>query len=89
MSKTIVGVSDSTDPTMIDYVQKQLESIVNLFPEVEMQHVSENDPIMERYADYPGRVPTFFILKNGTRMAILQAKVSDSELISWFEQRSG
>lgn len=89
MSKTIVGVSDSTDPTMIDYVQKQLESIVNSFSEIEMLHVNENDPIMERYSDYPNRVPAFFILKNGARMAILQAKVSDQELFKWFEERSG
>lgn len=89
MTKTIVGVSDSTDPTMIGYVQNQLESIVNSFSDVEMLHVNENDPIMERYARYPGRVPAFFILKNGARMATLQAKVSDSELHSWFEQRSG
>lgn len=89
MSKTIVGVSDSTDPTMIDYVQKQLESIVNSFSEVEMLHVNENDTIMERYARYPGRVPAFFILKNGIPMTSLQAKVSDQELFKWFEERSG
>jgi hypothetical protein len=89
MSKTIVGVSDSNDPTMIDYVEKQLQAIVNSFTDVEMQHVNETDPIMERHARYPGRLPAYFILKNGARMATLQAKVSDQELLTWFEERSG
>lgn len=89
MTKTIVAVSDSTDPNMIDYVQNQLEAISISFPEVETQHVNETDPIMERYARYPGRVPAFFILKNGARMGVLQAKVTTPELLNWVSENLG
>lgn len=89
MSKTVVGVSDSNSPSLIEYVQKQLEAIVISFPDVEIQHVDENNEIMERYARYPGRVPAFFILKNGARMAVLQAKVTNEELITWVSQNIG
>ncbi len=89
MSKSVVGVSDSSSPSLIEYVQKQLEAIVISFPDVEIQHVDENNEIMERYARYPGRVPAFFILKNGARMAVLQAKVTNEELITWVSQNIG
>lgn len=89
MSKSIVAVSDSSDPNMIQYVQSQLDAITISFPEVETQHVNETDPIMERYARYPGRVPAFFILKNGVRMTVLQAKVNTPELIDWIAKNIG
>jgi hypothetical protein len=89
MSKSIVAVSDSTDPNMIEYVQKQLEAIAISFPDVAIEHVNENDSIMERYARYPGRVPAFFILKNGARMAVLQAKINTPELIVWVSENLG
>ncbi len=89
MSKTVVGVSDSNSPSLIEYVQKQLEAIVISFPDVEIQHVDENNEIMERYARYPNRVPAFFILKNGVRMTVLQAKVNTPELIDWIAKNIG
>ncbi len=89
MSKSVVAVSDSNDPTMIEYVQKQLEAISISFPEVETQHVDQNNEIMTRYARYPGRVPAFFILKNGARMGVLQAKLNNDELINWVSQNIG
>jgi CRISPR/Cas system CMR-associated protein Cmr5 small subunit len=89
MSKSVVGVSDSSDPSLIEYVQKQLEAIIISFPDVSIQHVDENNEIMERYARYPNRVPAFFILKNGARMGVLQAKVSTEELLAWVTQNIG
>jgi hypothetical protein len=89
MNKTIVGVSDSTDPNMIGYVQNQLDAIVISFPEVEIQHVNETDSIMERYARYPGRVPAFFILKNGVSMGVLQAKINTPQLLNWVAENIG
>ena len=79
MSKTIVGVSNSSDPVMVDYVEKQLQAISISFPEL----------AMDRFARYPGRLPAFFILKNGARMGVLQAKLNDDELISWVSSTSG
>lgn len=89
MSKSIVGVSDSSDPNMIEYVQKQLEAIVISFPELSIEHVDENNSIMQRYARYPGRVPAFFILKNGARMGVLQAKVGTPQLLNWVSENLG
>lgn len=89
MSKAIVAVSDSTDPNMIEYVQSQLDAIIISFPELTIEHVNENDSIMERYARYPNRVPAFFILKNGARMGVLQAKVTTPELLNWVSENLG
>lgn len=89
MSKTVVGVSDSTNPTMIEYVQNQLEAIVISFPELAIEHVDENNSIMERYARYPGRLPAYFILKNGARMGVLQAKIDTPDLLNWIADNSG
>ena len=89
MSKTIVGVSNSSDPVMVDYVEKQLQAISISFPELAIEHVNEINPIMDRFARYPGRLPAFFILKNGARMGVLQAKLNDDELISWVSSTSG
>jgi CRISPR/Cas system CMR-associated protein Cmr5 small subunit len=89
MNKSVVAVSDSSDPSLIEYVQKQLEAIVISFPDVAVEHVDENNEIMERYARYPGRVPAFFILKNGARMAVLQAKVTNEQLLAWISQNIG
>jgi hypothetical protein len=89
MSKSIVAVSDSTDPNMIEYVQKQLDAISISFPEVATQHVDENNSIMERFARYPNRVPAFFILKNGARMGVLQAKIGTPDLLNWVSENLG
>ena len=89
MSKTLVAVSDSSNQLMIEYVQNQLDAILQLHPELTVQHVNENDDIMQRYARYPGRLPAFFVLKNGARMSSLQSKVSTEQLIDWFKSTSG
>lgn len=89
MSKSIVGVSDSSNPVMIAYVQNQLDAIAISFPELAIEHVNENNSIMERYARYPGRLPAYFILKNGARMAVLQAKINTPDLLAWVSDSSG
>lgn len=89
MSKSIVAVTDANDSTMVDYVQKQLDAIAILFPELAIEHVNKDNPIMARYERYPGRLPAFFILKNGARMGSLQAKVSNEQLINWVSSTCG
>ena len=80
MSKQLVAVSNDI---LSEYVQNQLNAIADLHPALAIEHVNENDPIMDRFARYPDRLPAFFILKNGARMASLQAKVSTQELSAW------
>jgi hypothetical protein len=89
MSKTLIAVSDSTNPVISEYVQNQLEAIKNLYPELTIEHVNETNEIMDRYARYPNRLPAFFVLKNGARMSSLQAKVTTEQLIDWFKSTSG
>jgi hypothetical protein len=86
MNKTLVAVSNSI---VSEYVQKQLEAISESFPELAIEHVNETNSIMQRFARYPDRLPAFFILKNDSRMAVLQAKVSTEELINWVKSTSG
>lgn len=89
MSNSLVAVTNSQDLIMQEYVQKQLDAISILFPQLEIVHVNENDSIMQRYARYPDRLPAFFILKNGSRKNILQAKVTDEQFINWVSSTCG
>jgi hypothetical protein len=86
MNKTLVAVSNDI---LSEYVQNQLDAISKTHPDLVIQHVNENDPIMQRYARYPDRLPAFFIIKNGARMASLQAKVNTEQLLSWISSTSG
>jgi hypothetical protein len=86
MPKTLIAVSSST---MSEYVENQIQAIKNLYPDLETQHVNETDPIMERHARYPGRLPAFFIIKNGAVMSSLQAKVTTQQILDWFTSTSG
>jgi len=86
MTKILIAVSSSA---LSEYVENQLQAIKNLYPELTTQHVNETDSVMELYARYPGRLPAFFIFKNGARMSSLQAKVTTEQLIDWFKSTSG
>lgn len=89
MNKKLVAVTDSTNPTMSEYVQTQLDAIANLFPELAIEHVNENNNIMQLYERYPGRLPAFFVLKNNSRMGVLQSKVTTEQLIDWVKTTCG
>lgn len=89
MSKCLVAVTDFNDSVTTDYVKNQIQSISNSFPDLAIEHVNSDNDIMQRYARYPGRLPAFFILKNGARMSTLQAKVTTEQLFDWVSSTSG
>lgn len=89
MSKVLVAVTDFSDSVITEYVNNQIQAIANSFPELVIEHVNSDNDIMQRFARYPGRLPAFFILKNGARMSSLQAKVSTEQLIEWVSSTSG
>jgi hypothetical protein len=89
MNKTVIGVADSNNVVMIEYVNNQLQAIANLFPALQVQQMNENDNIMLKHAKYPDRLPSFFILKNGACVSVLQAKVDDKTLLDWVRATSG
>jgi len=83
VASKILAFSYSGDIPNIGYMQKQLDAISILFPEVEIEHVDETDPRLALYTATPERLPCIMMFKNGVRKQVTHAKFSERDFIEW------
>lgn len=89
MQHKLVAFTYSTDNIMTEYVEKQLQAIKNIDPEVEIEHVNENDYRLAKYSKYSDRFPCFMIFKGSACKNFAHTKLSTEELISWYISKRG
>ena len=83
MTDKLLAITNSTDLITLEYINKQLDAILNIYPGLEIEHVNENDPRLALYCKYPYRFPCYILFKNNTRKAVITAKLSYIDAISW------
>lgn len=89
MSSKILVFSLSSDIVNTEYMQKQLDAISILFPEVEIEHVNENDARLALYTTITNRFPCIMMFRDGARKKVVHAKFNERDFIEWVVDNLG
>lgn len=89
MGSKILAFSDSSDLVNTEYLQKQLDAISIIFPEVEIEHVNENDARLALYSDTPNRLPCIMMFRDGARKRVTHAKFNERDFVEWVVDNLG
>lgn len=89
MGSKILAFSYSGDLVNTEYIQKQLDAIVIIFPELEVEHVNENDPRLALYTTTTNRFPCIMMFKDGARKKVIHAKFTEQDFVEWVVDHLG
>ena len=89
MRSKILAFSLSSDIVNTEYLQKQLDAISITFPEIQTEHVNENDPRLALYSATPDRFPCIMMFRDGARIRVTHAKFSDRDFEEWVVDNLG
>ena len=89
MRSKIIAFSLSSDIVNTEYMQNQLDAISITFPEVEIEHVNENDPRLALYSNTPDRFPCIIMFRDGARKKVTHAKFTERDLVEWVVDNLG
>lgn len=85
MARKILAIAHSSNPTIIEYMKTQLESIKNSFSDVSTELVDETDSRLEKYIHTANRVklPMLLAFKGDVYTAMCFGKRDTTEVIDW------
>lgn len=89
MGSKLLAFSDSSDIVNTEYLQKQLDAISIILPELEIEHVNETDPRLALYSDTPDRFPCLMMFRDGARVKVTHAKFSERDFVEWVVDNLG
>lgn len=89
MGSKILAFSLSSDIVNTEYMQKQLDAISILFPEVEIEHLNENDARFALYTPITNRFPCLMMFRDGARKKVTHAKFTERDFIEWVVDNLG
>ena len=89
MRNKIIAFSLSSDIVNTEYMQNQLDAISITFPEVQIEHVNENDPRLALYSNTPDRFPCIIMFRDGARKKVTHAKFTERDLVEWVVDNLG
>lgn len=89
MRSKIIAFSLSSDIVNTEYMQNQLDAISITFPEVQIEHVNENDPRLALYSKTPDRFPCIIMFRDGARKKVTHAKFTERDFIEWVVDNLG
>ena len=89
MRSKIIAFSLSSDIVNTEYMQKQLDAISITFPEVQIEHVNENDPRLALYSNTPDRFPCIIMFRDGARKKVTHAKFTERDFVEWVVDNLG
>ena len=86
MSKTfkVVAFADSSNSQQTDYIKNQVESIKNLFLDVEFELQNEFSSLIALYSR-DKRFPCYMVFKNDIFKSIKQGKLDNNQAINWIK----
>lgn len=86
MSKSfkIVAFADSSNAQQTDYIEKQVDAIKNLFPEVTFELQNELCPLLKQYSKHC-RVPCYMVFKNDIYKSHKLGKLNNDQAINWIK----
>jgi hypothetical protein len=85
----IIAFSLSSDIVNTEYMQNQLDAISITFPEVQIEHVNENDPRLALYSNTPDRFPCIIMFRDGARKKVTHAKFTERDFVEWVVDNLG
>ena len=85
MARKILAIADSSNPTIIEYMKSQLESIEKQFSGVTTELVDEKDSRLVKYIHSADRVklPMLMAFKGDVYTAMCFGKRDTAEIIDW------
>lgn len=85
MSKSfkIVAFADSSNAQQIKYIEKQVDAIKNLFPEVTFEIENELSPRLHYYKHK--RVPCYMVFKNDIYKSHKAGRLNNDQAIDWIK----
>lgn len=89
MRSKIIAFSLSSDIVNTEYMQNQLDAISITFPEVQIEHVNENDPRLALYSNTPDRFPCIIMFRDGARKKVTHAKFTERDFVEWVVDNLG
>ena len=89
VSSKILAISLSSDIVNTEYLQKQLDAISIIFPEVQIEHVNESDPRFALYTTKTDRFPCLIMLRDGARKKVTHAKFTERDFVEWVVDNLG
>ena len=89
MRSKIIAFSLSSDIVNTEYMQNQLDAISIIFPEVQIEHVNENDPRLALYSNTPDRFPCIIMFRDGARKKVTHAKFTERDFVEWVVDNLG
>ena len=89
MRSKIIVFSLSSDIVNTEYMQNQLDAISITFPEVQIEHVNENDPRLALYSNTPDRFPCIIMFRDGARKKVTHAKFTERDFVEWVVDNLG
>lgn len=89
MRNKIIAFSLSSDIVNTEYMQNQLDAISITFPEVQIEHVNENDPRLALYSNTPDRFPCIIMFRDGARKKVTHAKFTERDFVEWVVDNLG
>ena len=89
MRNKIIAFSLSSDIVNTEYMQNQLDAISITFPEVQIEHVNENDPRLALYSNTPDRFPCIIMFRDGARKKVTHAKFTERDFVEWIVDNLG
>ena len=89
MVSKILAFSLSSDIVNTEYLQKQLDAICIIFPEVQVEHVNETDARLALYTTRTDRFPCLMMFRDGARKRVTHAKFTEQAFVEWVVDNLG
>tara|TARA_X000001316_G_C906357_1_gene22938 strand:- start:380 stop:658 length:279 start_codon:yes stop_codon:yes gene_type:complete len=88
VARKIIAIADSSNPTIIDYMKNQLQSIKNTLPSVSIELVDETDSRLERYvhADNRAKLPMLMAFKGDVFTSVKFGKRDTDQVVGWCKE---
>lgn len=83
MSYKLVVFIPESDSSLLDYASLQIQATQNLFPDLVIEQVNENDARLVTHFRNTNRFPAYLILKNNVRKGTLQLKLEITAFTDW------
>jgi len=84
-----IGIAHSSKPAEVAYIRNQLETIKNLFPDIQTELQDETCDLLHKHCKRGNRFPTYMLFKNNVYKIHVNAKYSDDDLFNWLKRYLG
>lgn len=89
MNHTLVVFTHSENSMFSEYIENQLESISEYFPDLVIEYKNENDDRLIKYCKIPNRFPCYMLFKGNRCKTYINSKMDNTMLKNWIINKIG